>query len=106
MTVAKGMEHRVSAPFALSKMSKSGGLSTGLSVSRTIVESLGGKIWAANNSDTGATLTFGLPLATGLAAAAQDVVRHPKPDPRPTSSPSRTGSRAHATVGDARCLRM
>jgi two-component system, LuxR family, sensor kinase FixL len=42
---------------------KSNGLGLGLSISRTIVEAHGGRIWAVNNPEAGATFCFTLPSA-------------------------------------------
>jgi signal transduction histidine kinase len=42
---------------------KSSGMGVGLSVSRTIVESHHGKLWAAQNEGPGATFCFWLPCA-------------------------------------------
>jgi two-component system sensor kinase FixL len=35
----------------------------GLSISRTLIEAHGGRIWAENNAGEGATFRFTLPLA-------------------------------------------
>ena len=40
---------------------KSAGLGMGLAISRTIIEAHGGRIWAFNNPDGGATFAFTLP---------------------------------------------
>jgi len=40
---------------------KTNGLGLGLSICRSIITSHGGKIWAANNADRGATVNFSLP---------------------------------------------
>lgn len=40
---------------------KEGGLGLGLSISRTIVEAHGGKLWATRNKERGATFHFTLP---------------------------------------------
>jgi signal transduction histidine kinase len=40
----------------------------GLSISRSIIESHGGRIWAENRPDGGATVSFGLPQK-GVAGA-------------------------------------
>ena len=45
-------------PFA---SSRTGGLGMGLSISRSIVEAHGGRIWAENRDDSGAIVSFGLP---------------------------------------------
>ena len=45
-------------PFA---SSRAGGLGMGLSISRSIVEAHGGRIWAENRDDGGAIVSFGLP---------------------------------------------
>lgn len=45
------------------------GLGLGLSICRTIIESHGGRLWAANNADCGLTMRFTLPEAQSEAKA-------------------------------------
>jgi two-component system sensor kinase FixL len=52
--------------------SKREGLGLGLSISRTIVEMHGGRIWAENNSEKGATFHFTLPIAAGTESGISD----------------------------------
>jgi signal transduction histidine kinase len=70
---------------------KSGGMGIGLSVSRSIIESHHGRLWAASNDGPGATFAFSIPRApdgvtnahslgavrTLGASAAQHVIRNP-----------------------------
>lgn len=51
--------------------SKSNGLGLGLSVCRTIINAHGGKLWASNNAERGATFQFTLPLREGGGDAAR-----------------------------------
>lgn len=56
-----GME-RLFEPFYTTKAD---GLGMGLSISRTIIKAHGGRIWAENNREGGATFYFSLPLDRG-----------------------------------------
>jgi hypothetical protein len=49
---------------------KRGGLGMSLSISRSIVEAHGGRLWATANRDRGMTFTFSLPLAPDRRVAA------------------------------------
>jgi two-component system sensor kinase FixL len=42
---------------------KPNGMGIGLSISQTIIQAHGGRIWAENNAGAGATFRFALPLA-------------------------------------------
>ncbi|WP_244817014.1 sensor histidine kinase [Caballeronia sp. Lep1P3] len=48
--------------------SKRDGLGLGLSISRSIVEMHGGRIWARNNKERGATIAFTLPVEADMPA--------------------------------------
>jgi signal transduction histidine kinase len=58
--IADGKLTDIFEPFYTTKPQGTG---LGLSISRTIVETFGGKIWAENRPEGGATLRFTLPIA-------------------------------------------
>ena len=51
---------------------KSDGMGVGLSVSRSIIESHGGRIWATLNDGPGATFWFSIPRGAGSGTGARD----------------------------------
>jgi signal transduction histidine kinase len=53
---------RVFEPFHTTKMN---GLGLGLSITRSIIEAHGGRVWAVNNPQQGATFSFTLPIEDG-----------------------------------------
>jgi two-component system sensor kinase FixL len=57
---------RIFQPFYTTKRE---GLGMGLSISRTIIEAHGGRLWAENNPDRGATFHFTVPVAQVEGAA-------------------------------------
>ena len=57
--ISPSQEERIFEPFYSSKPN---GLGMGLSISRTIVEAHGGRLWAAVNPGSGTTVAFRLPL--------------------------------------------
>jgi signal transduction histidine kinase len=54
---------------------KSGGMGIGLSVSRSIIESHHGRLWATPNEGPGAAFSFALPCAAEVPAGGHGVTR-------------------------------
>jgi signal transduction histidine kinase len=54
---------------------KSGGMGIGLSVSRSIIESHHGCLWATPNEGPGATFSFSLPCTAEVPASGHSVIR-------------------------------
>jgi len=67
-----------------------GGSGLGLAISRSVIERLGGKIWAESGTGAGATFRFTLPRADLNAVPAQ-----PQP-PDTTGGPPRRRAKAHS----------
>jgi signal transduction histidine kinase len=66
----KGLEGvDVDRMFTLSYTTKDAGTGVGLSVSRSIVEAHGGKLWAEQNAGRGATFCFTVPVRSSVVAA-------------------------------------
>ena len=55
--------NRVFEPFATKKPE---GMGMGLSISRTIIEAHGGRMWGTNNPDRGATFSFTVPVCDSI----------------------------------------
>ena len=66
----------VFAPFYTTK---SDGMGIGVSVSRSIIQSHGGRIWAASNEGPGATFAFSIPVRSAQAADDLEDGVHPAP---------------------------
>lgn len=55
-------EGKLEEIFQAFKTSKPSGMGLGLSINRSIIESYGGRIWAANKPEHGAIFYFTLPI--------------------------------------------
>jgi signal transduction histidine kinase len=62
-----GHEEQIFTTFFTSKPQ---GIGMGLPISRSIIESYGGRLWATPNSGPGATLQFALPLEAAARQSA------------------------------------
>jgi signal transduction histidine kinase len=69
MGVAAGEIEKLFEPFHTTKAT---GMGIGLSISRSIIESHRGRLWAEPNDDAGATFAFTIPLQPAEAQAAVD----------------------------------
>jgi two-component system sensor kinase FixL len=58
--LSKGMAERIFEPAVTTKREGSG---IGLTISRSIIEAHGGRLWAEPNRDSGTTFKFTLPAA-------------------------------------------
>lgn len=67
-----GQDDRLFEPFFTTKTS---GLGVGLTVSRLILESHGGRLWATGHAPRGAIFQFTLPCDTGPGSLAEEQVR-------------------------------
>lgn len=60
--VPAGDEERIFDKFDRARPTTAGGVGLGLTICRTIIEAHGGRIWAANRPEGGASFRFTLPI--------------------------------------------
>ena len=74
--IAPDKLERIFEPFVTSKPD---GLGIGLSICRSIIERHGGRLWAANNPDRGATFSITLPVTREPGRVAHATPPAPSP---------------------------
>jgi C4-dicarboxylate-specific signal transduction histidine kinase len=84
--------HGIEKLFEPFHTTKAHGLGIGLAISRTIIESHKGKLWAMANDGPGATFGFSIPRASGVvtdaAAITSSEIRSLRSGPHPQGGPS------------------
>ena len=66
------------------------GLGVGLAVSQTIIATHGGRLWAENNPESGATFRFTLKVAGGEGPVASGEQAQPRPASHPSPLPTKS----------------
>jgi hypothetical protein len=87
---------------------KADGMGIGLAISRTIIESHRGRLWATPNDGPGITLAFSIPRATNdepTRLVTRSVLKTPTPAPRRNRSNLRPASSSSARKWRRACGR-